>query len=36
MTGLDGHIYDFLVEYKNSIAVNDILDVPRYLMKSTI
>ena len=31
-TGLDGHIYDFSVDY-DSIAVYDILDIHKYLMK---
>ena len=31
-TGLKGHIYDFSVDY-NAIAISDILDLCRYLMK---
>ena len=31
-TGLDGYIYDFSVDY-NSIAVADLLDTHKYLMK---
>ena len=31
-TGLKGHVYDFSVDY-NSIAVADILDIHKYLMK---
>ena len=31
-TGLDGYIYDFSVDY-NAIAVDDILDIHKYLMK---
>ena len=31
-TGLTGHIYDFSVDY-DSIDVDDILDIHKYLMK---
>ena len=31
-TGFNGYIYDFSVDY-NSIAVDDILDIHKYLMK---
>ena len=31
-TGLSGYIYYFSVDY-DLILVNDILDIPRYLMK---
>ena len=31
-TGLNGYVYDFSVDY-NAIAVADILDIHRYLMK---
>ena len=31
-TGFNGHIYDFSVDY-DSIDVDDILDIHRYLMK---
>ena len=31
-TGLNGYIYDFSVDY-NAIAVADILEVQKYLMK---
>ena len=31
-TGLNGYIYDFSVDY-NAIAVADILDIHKYLMK---
>ena len=31
-TGLNGYVYDFSVDY-NSNAVNDILDIHKYLMK---
>ena len=31
-TGLKGHVYDFSVDY-NAIAVSDILDIHKYLMK---
>ena len=30
--GLKGYVYDFSVDY-NAIAVSDILDIHRYLMK---
>ena len=30
--GLNGYVYDFSVDY-NNIAVNDILDIHKYLMK---
>ena len=31
-TGLKGYVYDFGVGY-NAIAVSDILDIQKYLMK---
>ena len=31
-TGLNGHVYDFSVDY-DAIAVNDIKDIHKYLMK---
>ena len=31
-TGLKGYVYDFSVDY-NAIAVSDILDIHKYLMK---
>ena len=31
-TGLKGYVYDFSVDY-NAIAVADILDIHKYLMK---
>ena len=31
-TGLDGKVYDFNVDY-DAIVVDDILDIPSYLMK---
>ena len=31
-TGLNGYVYDFGVDYK-TVAVDDILDVHKYLMK---
>ena len=31
-TGLSGYIYDYSVNY-DAIAVNDILDIQKYLMK---
>ena len=31
-TGLDGYVYDFSVDY-DAIAVDDILDIQKYLMK---
>ena len=31
-TGLNGYVYDFSVEY-DAIAVTDILDILKYLMK---
>ena len=31
-TGLNGYVYDFSVDY-NAIAVADILDIHKYLMK---
>ena len=31
-TGLNEYVYDFTVDY-NAIAVNDILDIHKYLMK---
>ena len=31
-TGLNGYVYDFSVDY-NAIAVDDILDIHKYLMK---
>ena len=32
-TGLNGHVYDFSVDY-DAIAVADILDIHKYLMKT--
>ena len=32
ITGLNGYFYDFSVDY-DAIAVNDILDVHKYLMQ---
>ena len=32
-TGLNGYVYDFSVDY-NAIAVYDILDIHKYLMKN--
>ena len=31
-TGLKGYVYDFSVDY-NAIAVSDVLDIHKYLMK---
>ena len=31
-TGLNGYVYEFSVDY-DAIAVNDILDIHKYLMK---
>ena len=31
-TGLNGYVYDFSVDY-DAIAVDDILDIDKYLMK---
>ena len=31
-TGLGGYVYDFRVDY-NAIAVDDILDIYKYLMR---
>ena len=31
-TGLNGYIYDFSVDY-DAIAVDDVLDIHKYLMK---
>ena len=31
-TGLNGYIYDFSVDY-DAIAIDDILDIPKYLTK---
>ena len=31
-TGLTGYVYDFSVDY-DAVAVNDILDIHKYLMK---
>ena len=31
-TGLNGYLYDFSVDY-DAIAVDDILDIRKYLMK---
>ena len=31
-TGLNGHVYDFGVDY-DAIVVDDILDMHKYLMK---
>ena len=30
--GLNGYVYDFSVDY-NTIAIDDILDIYKYLMK---
>ena len=32
-TGLNGYVYDFSADY-NAIALNDILDIHKYLMKN--
>ena len=32
-TGLNGYVYDFSVDY-DVIAVSDILDIHKYLMKN--
>ena len=34
-TGLNGYVYDFSVDY-NAIAVDDILDIYKYLIKKII
>ena len=34
-TGLDRYVYDFSADY-NAIAVDDILDIYKYLMKNNI
>ena len=34
-TGLSGYVYDFSVDY-DAIAVDDILDIHKYLMKKKI
>ena len=34
-TGLNGYVYDFSVDY-DAIAVDDILDIHKYLMKKDI
>ena len=34
-TGLNGYVYDFSVDY-DANAVDDILDIPKYLMKQNI
>ena len=34
-TGLNGYVYDFSVDY-DAIAVDDILDIHKYLMKKNI
>ena len=31
-TGLNGHIYDFSVDY-DPIAIDDIIDIHKYLME---
>ena len=31
-TGLNGYVYDFIVDY-DAISVDDILDIHKYLMK---
>ena len=31
-TGVNGYVYDFSVDYDH-IAIDDILDIPKYLMK---
>ena len=33
--GLNGYVYDFSAVY-DTIAVDDILDIPKYLMKRII
>ena len=32
ITGLNGYVYDFSVDY-HAVAVDDILDIHKYLMK---
>ena len=32
MTGLNGYVYDFSVDY-DAIKINDILDIHKYFMK---
>ena len=32
-TGLNGHVYDFSVDYNNVVTVDDIKDIYNYLMK---
>ena len=34
-TGLNGYVYDFSVDY-DAIAVDDILDIHKYLMKKNV
>ena len=34
-TGFNGYVYDFSVDY-DAIAVDDILDIHKYLMKKII
>ena len=34
-TGLNGYVYDFSVDY-DAIAVDDILEIHKYLMKKNI
>ena len=34
-TGLNGHVYDFSVDY-DAIAVDGILDIHNYLMKKKV
>ena len=31
-TGFNSYVYDFIVDY-NAIAIDDILDIDKYLMK---
>ena len=33
-TGLNGYVYDFSVDH-NTIYINDIVDIHKYLMKKT-
>ena len=32
-TGLNGYVYDFSVDYDDAIAIDDILNIHRYLME---
>ena len=34
-TGLNGYVYDFSVDY-DAIAIDDILDIHKYLMKKNM